>query len=675
MDYKKYKNYVKKISTGKKLPGALYIHESVLDAIPKELRAFLEKTIIDLGLDTAEWNIIKFSLNNFGLSLLHYPDFFKISYPALHCSYTINLTQNTYRKTNYTKSQNPPILHRKEAFLLPDHPSVQVFEKITSEGEAIGLYENSKSIGFRKSWLYLIESKNYTLVNGRLQKQQSNKSKNIERHKTAIDRSSLSAPMQTLFRHNYLQGQFSVFDYGCGKGDDLNILANHNVSAEGWDPIYYPENKIRKSDIVNLGFVINVIENPTERRETLLKGYRISKKLLVISVMLGGESITNKFEKYGDGIITSRETFQKYYSQNEFREYLQDVLGETAIAIGPGIFYVFKDKLEEQHFLVKRQRLKPNWQKLSYTDHPERLKVKQRALYERHKDIFQEFWQQCLDFGRLPANNEFEKSEELRALCASHQKGLALLTTIHGQKPLTKATEARRDDLLIHYALGLFGQRKPYMNMPKRLKRDVKYFFGNYTKVIQKATKLLFSVGKPEVINAYCAKAYEKLGRGRLEPSQAFTIHKDDVELLPVQLRVYLGCATQLFGDIDSVDLVKIHIRSGKVSLMKYDDFEGKPLPLLLERIKIKLREQAIDFFKYGEKFEPQPLYLKSKYIHQGVLHYDKQVSLDKQLLSFSWINLEKYGPPIKELKENLENLEGLELTKFTFSQKQRFTL
>jgi len=50
--------------------------------------------------------------------------------------------------------------------------------------------------------------------------------------------------------------------------------------------------------------------------------------------MLGGESITNKFEKYGDGIITSRKTFQKYYSQNEFREYLRDVLGETAISIG-----------------------------------------------------------------------------------------------------------------------------------------------------------------------------------------------------------------------------------------------------------------------------------------------------------------------------------------------------
>ena len=558
---------------------------------------------------------------------------------------------------------------------MPEHPSVPDFVEITSEGEAIGLYKNSKSIGLKKSWQDLIENKGYTLVNGRLQKQQKDKTETIERHKTAIDRNSLSAPMQSLFRHNYLQGKLSVFDYGCGKGDDLNILADHNVSATGWDPIYYPENEIKKSDIVNLGFVINVIENQKERRETLLKAYQVSKKLLVVSVMLGGESITSKFEKYGDGVITSRKTFQKYYSQNEFREYLQYALDETALAVGPGIFYVFKDKLEEQQFLVERQRVKSNWQKLSYTDHPERLKVKQRALYERHKALFNDFWQQCLDFGRLPANNEFPQSEELRALCSSHQKGLALLNTIHGEEPYNKAANVRRDDLLVYYALGLFGRRKPYKYMPDRLKRDVKHFFGNYTSAIKEGTGLLFSVGKPELINKYCKQAHKNLGRGFLECNHSLTIHRNDVELLPATLRIYIGCATQLYGDIDTVDLIKVHIRSGKVSLMRYDDFEGKPLPLLLERIKIKLREQEIDFFKYGEKFEPQPLYLKSRYINQGLPHYGRQVSLDTQLLSFSWINLEKYGPPIKEFNENLKKIEGLELEKFTFSQKQKLTL
>ncbi len=590
-------------------------------------------------------------------------------------SMILDLKTNTMRKTDYSKSENPPILHRKETFLLPSHPAVKQFSEITREGERAGLYKNTHRIGFKKNWEILIRDKGYLLRGGRLVQNVESvpaccaveKRENIARHKTAIDRNCLSSPVQSLYRHSYLQGEYSFFDYGCGKGDDLNILAGHGIKAHGWDPVYWPDNDIIEADIVNLGFVANVIENPTERKKTLQKAYRITRKILVASVMLGGESITAKFEKYGDGVITSRNTFQKYYSQTEFRKYLQNTLGETAIAVGPGIFYVFKDKLEEQRFLVERQRIKQNWQKLSYTDHPERLKVKQRALYERHKNLFQEFWQQCLDFGRIPVNSEFTKSEELRALCGSHQKGFALLATIHGQESYTKAAKARRNDLLVHYALGLFGQRKPYKHMPDRLKKDVKCFFSNYTSAIRESTKLLFSVGKPELINQHCEQAYRNLGRGHLEVGHSLTIHRNDVELLPAPLRVYIGCATQLYGDIETIDLVKIHISSGKVSLMRYDDFEGKPLPLLLERIKIKLRDQAIDFFEYGKEFEPHPIYLKSNYIDEKFDNYDNQKKFDKQLQEFDWLDLHRYGPERKKFIQMLAVKGHLTIEGFYF--------
>lgn len=58
-----------------------------------------------------------------------------------------------------------------------------------------------------------------------------------------------------------------------------------------------------------------------------------------------------------------------------------------------------------------------------------------------------------------------------------------------------------------------------------------------------------------------------------------------------------MGCAAVLYGDYRNADLVKVHIGSGKVSLMRYDDFEGKALPRMVERVKIKLREQDIDYF------------------------------------------------------------------------------
>ncbi len=687
MEFTEYKNLVGNLKVGKNLPNAIYLHESALKEVPYPLLEFLQEAIAILKLDKATWNIIKFSKKEFKFSLLNYPDFFTDSYPVLKRSYTIDLNKFSYRKVNYSKSKNPPILHRKETFLLQNHPAVPKFQEITKEGEEAGLYENSRTIGFKKTWESLINKKGYSLVKGRLRpvgicsqtlKTMSQitspspiKDIEIERHKTAIDRNSLSAPMQSLFRHDYLQGDYSLFDYGCGKGDDLNILANHHIDASGWDPVYFPDNEIKDADIVNLGFVLNVIENPQERVETLKKTYSLTSKLLVVAVMLGGETITSKFERYGDGVITSRKTFQKYYFQTEFRDYLQDSLGETALAVGPGIFYVFKDKLEEQRFLVERQRLKLSWQKLSYTDHPERLKVKQRALYERHKELFEGFWQQSLELGRVPINSEFKKSEELRTICSSHQKGITLLTTIYGEEPFQRASQSRRDDLLVYHALGLFGQRKPYKHMPESLQRDIKHFFSNITSAIKEATELLFSLGKPDLIHRCCEQAHKEIGRGRLEESHSLTIHRNDVELLPAELRVYIGCASQLYGDIDTVDLVKIHIRSGKVSLMRYDDFEGKPLPLLLERIKIKLREQAIDFFDYGDKFEPQPLYLKSQFIPQKFPEFAKQATFDKRVQNFSWANLAGHGMSKEAFDLGLDS-EGLEIRGFRFYKKKK---
>ncbi|MEH6453079.1 MAG: hypothetical protein V7782_08575 [Psychromonas sp.] len=64
-----------------------------------------------------------------------------------------------------------------------------------------------------------------------------------------------------------------------------------------------------------------------------------------------------------------------------------------------------------------------------------------------------------------------------------------------------------------------------------------------------------------------------------------------------------------MFGEIDDdIQLVKVHITSGKVSLMGYDDFENKAVPFLVERIKIKMADQDIDFFDYINENKRPPL-------------------------------------------------------------------
>lgn len=163
-----YLSRVRKIVYGKRLPDAIYLHKSAFEKESSAIRDFLYTKIHSLEGKNITWNIIKLFRKEFKISLLNYPDFFSSSYPELHSSTVLNLTDGTYSKRDYKKSDNPPILHRKETFILPSHPSVSLFRELTREGELAGLYQDARSIGFKKNWQELIAQKGYTLADGRL---------------------------------------------------------------------------------------------------------------------------------------------------------------------------------------------------------------------------------------------------------------------------------------------------------------------------------------------------------------------------------------------------------------------------------------------------------------------------------------------------------------------------
>ncbi len=235
MEFDQYKDIIKHINVGKQLPDSVYIHDSAISVLPEELSSLLMKIATALKVSSTDWNILKLYKRDFRVAFLSYPEFETYSYPPLKHSYTVDLSKITVRKSSYENSDNPPILHRKETFVKEDFPLRASFEDITAEGEKIGLYENTRIIGFKKNWERLISNKGYYLdENGRLKPKADKKPTSdivpitgeveVERHKTAIDRNHLSQPMQVLARHDYFNGDWSVLDYGCGKGDDMREL-------------------------------------------------------------------------------------------------------------------------------------------------------------------------------------------------------------------------------------------------------------------------------------------------------------------------------------------------------------------------------------------------------------------------------------------------------------------
>lgn len=639
MNATQFQELVSKMPIGKKLPDANYLHKTGFCEIAPELARFIHAVANALKIDENDWHVVKLSKNEFKLSLLSYPSFFDESYPALTQSVTVDLTKLSHRVTQYQASDNPPILHRKETMIPANHEAYEMFEAVTQEGENAGLYDNSRMIGFKQSWENIIATHGYELVDGRLFRISAlpntrDSDDVIDRHKTALVRHELSSPMKHLAKQGYLNGDYSIFDYGCGRGDDLRELQAHGLDALGWDPNFLPDADKVVSELVNIGFVINVIEDTTERTEAIIGAWHLTSKLLVVSAMLANDAFINQFTPYKDGVITSRNTFQKYYAQAELKGYIERTLDENAIAVAPGIYYVFRDKIEEQRFLANRHKRHHQWQQIT-TPMPT-SEEQARLLFTQHQTLLTAFWDRCLVLGRLPVDEEFTDSANIKMHFGNVKKAFKLLIQVQGEsaeQEFKQAIALRREDLLVYFAQCQFEQHKGYSNLPDEQKRDIKIFFDTYKVAISEAKILLFSISDTQLIERACIDAHKnKLPASKLNQGHSLEFHKKFLNYLPALLRVYVGAAVQLYGELDEIDLVKIHITSGKVSFMGYDNFETSPLPTLRERIKVKMWQLDVDFFDYVDVHNRPVLPYKSEYIDESFVDYKAQVSFDKRM-------------------------------------------
>src|SRR5690348_7787320 len=162
---------------------------------------------------------------------------------------------------------------------------------------------------------------------------------NIARHRTAIRRFQYSKPISLAVSHRLIREDCTVLDYGCGRGEDVSLLQKNGLKAEGWDPYFRPDAPLKPADVVNLGYVLNVIENPSERTETLRKAYALARRSLVVAVRV--DQSLDRGIPFQDGLITSRGAFQKIYSQSEFRQFVGETLGVRPHVAGLGVTYAF----------------------------------------------------------------------------------------------------------------------------------------------------------------------------------------------------------------------------------------------------------------------------------------------------------------------------------------------
>jgi DNA phosphorothioation-associated putative methyltransferase len=654
----------------KAVAGRRYLLASEFQRLDPETWEWVERRCTAVGLSCGrDFNLVRVSEIASALALLDYADFETAPFPALRRSWRMDLTTERVTFRDYSRSTNPPILHRKELLLPAEHPDRPQLEALTRDAEALGLFDNPTAIGFRAQWQALIASRGYFLVGYRLAPLANatpgedlvaschDQDLSIHRQLTALSRSTLSAPMQALLRHELIRPGIEVFDYGCGKGDDLRALQTLGIEASGWDPHYRPDGTRQAADVVNLGFVINVIEQFDERIEALQQAFTLCREVLAVAVMLEVNRDPRQ-PVYRDGYRTSRATFQKYYSQSELQLFVEEVLGSEAHSVGPGVVFAFKAQAAEHRYLLglKGNRTRAHRAILRERQLPApRAHVSRPARTAEVNHLLDRLWEISLTLGREPVEEEFREFERIRQEFGSLRRALRQCFAEHDQSLLKVAAEDRKADILVAMALRAFNHKRQFSERNPEFRRDIKVLFGTLRRAEREALDLLFSVKESEVINAAAQRASE-LSLGWLEPDESLQVHTSYIKELPPVLRIYIACALSLYGDAGAADLVKVHIRTGKLTLTTYDDFVGHGLPRLLFRAKVRMREQKIDLFEYDARSAPF-LFRKSRYINEEFPGYAEQLALEEQLEHLGLLNFTDYGPPAAEFARALADL------------------
>ena len=163
----------------------------------------------------------------------------------------------------------------------------------------------------------------------------------VRRDRTALRRPDLSRPIRLTLEDGLISEDTSVFDYGCGYSDDVRRLRQKGILCSGWDPAHNLQEPLTEADVVNLGYVVNVIEDPAEREEVLHQSWELAQQLLIVSAQLVHED-PGELVPHNDGVLTARNTFQKYFEQHELRQWIDNSLGVQSVARAPGVFYVFQ---------------------------------------------------------------------------------------------------------------------------------------------------------------------------------------------------------------------------------------------------------------------------------------------------------------------------------------------
>jgi DNA phosphorothioation-associated putative methyltransferase len=426
---------------------------------------------------------------------------------------------------------------------------------------------------------------------------------------TAMKRVELSRPVRLALEAGVIREQDAVFDYGCGHGHDVEFLRELGHRADGWDPHHRPDADIKRADVVNLGYVLNVVEDPSDRVQALRDAWRLASRALVVAVRTVDEArFVSSAKEHVDGVLTGAETFQRFFRQSEARGYIDCSLEVQSIPLAPGVFVAFKDDAAEQEWLDSRATLRRRVRRLRRITEPR--KTLRDEAYEQHREQLRPLEEFIAERGRLPADDEAACTTAVVEVFGSLPRAFQVIRHVADSPWWDAASEDRRNELLVRFALARLRRRPRFSALPESLQRDIKVLFGSYKAACKRADELLFSIGDPSAVKH--AASASSIGK---RTPEAIYAHVEAIDLLPSELRVFVGAADALIGQVPDATLVKAHLDKPRVSYLVYPDFDTDPHPALAESWVVDFRELDVRPHDYRGRENPPILHRKELFV------------------------------------------------------------
>lgn len=446
----------------------------------------------------------------------------------------------------------------------------------------------------------------------------------IERHRAAIARTDISRPVRLAIEWAILTQDTTFFDYGCGYGGDVQRIKNLGYTSTGWDPYYYPDVPRIPADVVNLGYVLNVIEDSEERRQSLIQAWELTGKVLIVAAQILINAPSKTQLAYNDGIVTRRNTFQKYYEQEELKTYIDEVLNVDAVPIALGVYFVFRDEAEKESYKAIRF--------FSTTSTP-RVRIPTKR-FEDYQEQLQPLMAFFTKRGRLPVKGELENEQELLSEFGNFRRAFGVVLQATDEAEWDAIAYRRSLDIQVYLALTHFDKRPAWQKLAPEMRHDIKAFFSSYEEACQVADQKLFSLGKPGVIQTACEKS--KIGK---HTRGALYVHVSALAALDPVLRICEGCASRTIGRVDEATLIKYHTDKPQISYLSYPEFDTDPHPVLKASIGIDLKTLFVTHRDYETRANPPILHRKETFVTNNYPRYEEFAKLTQQEQELGLLN------------------------------------